>query len=205
MSSPFIGASALDAPPDAGSHRPDAVRLSPLVDLTPDQRALFAFFDRLRIGHVTYDHPPVFTVAESDYLQALIPGTHCRSLLLANKTGGLWLVSAADTTRIDLKHLSDALATPRFSFAKAERMTDILRVTPGSLTPLAVLFDTQNIVQVILDAALMAQERCVFHPLCNTRSTVLATGDLVRFLKSTGHAPRVMALAPGGDAPDPPL
>ena len=173
-----------------------SVQLSPLDALTPDQHAVFAACDALGIRTTTYDHPAVFTMAESDFLHSVIPGTHCRSLLLTNKTGQIWLVSAADATTVDLKYLSDTLQTPRFSFAKPERMTELLHVTPGSLTPFAVLFDTDRVVHVIVDKYLTTQAECVFHPLLNTQSTVIATTDLVRFLEHTGHAPRIMPLSP---------
>lgn len=175
---------------------PATIQLSPLSGLTPDQEPLFAAFKRLGIQTTTYDHPAVYTMAESDFLKDHIPGTHCRSLLLTNKTGGFWMVSAADETVIDLKYLSDQLQTPRFSFAKGEMMTALLCVTPGSLTPFAALFDTDHRVQVIVDAHLMAQAQCVFHPLQNTQSTVMATADLTRFLTDTGHPPHIMPLAP---------
>ncbi len=137
---------------------------------------------------------PSFTMAESDFLKTVIPGTHCRSLLLTNKTGQIWLVSAADETVIDLKYLSDRLVTPRFSFAKPEIMTELLHVTPGSLTPLAALFDTPPRITVILDSFLLTQPHAVFHLLHNTQSTVIVTPDLVQFLDSTGHPPLIMPL-----------
>jgi Ala-tRNA(Pro) deacylase len=172
------------------------VSRSLLADLTPDQVQLFTTLNQLGLHHTTYDHKPVFSVRESDYLKDHIPGTHCRSLLLTNKTGQFWMVSAADETVIDLKYLSDALQTPRFSFAKAEHMVEILHVTPGSLTPYALLFDLNHQVQFILDESLMTQTDCVFHPLQNTQSTILPTTDLVTFAIHTGHPPRIMALSP---------
>ena len=172
------------------------IQISPLDHLDADQVALFKALEDQGIETVTYDHPAVFTMAESDFLKEFVPGTHCRSLLLTNKTGRVWLVSAADETKIDLKYLSDQLATPRFSFAKAETMTALLRVTPGSLTPFAALFAPAGAIEVILDEGLMQQDRVVFHPLRNTQSTVIKTPDLARFITGCGHHPRIMALSP---------
>jgi Ala-tRNA(Pro) deacylase len=164
-------------------------------DLTLEQKDLFSSFAALHIDTQTYHHKPVFTVAESDFLKEHIAGTHGRSLLLTNKTGQIWMVSAADETKIDLKYLSNHLQTPRFSFAKPDMMTDLLRVTPGSLTPYAALFDTKTRVQVILDAYLMEQSHCVFHPLMNHFSTTMKTSDLLRFLIAHHHTPLIMPLS----------
>jgi Ala-tRNA(Pro) deacylase len=164
-------------------------------DLTPEQKSLFSAFSALNIATDTYCHKPVFTVSESDFLKTHISGTHGRSLLLTNKTGQIWIISAADETAIDLKYLSNVLETPRFSFAKPDIMYDTLCVTPGSLTPYALMFDTNRRVQVILDSYLMEQTHCVFHPLVNTYSTVMATHNLRRFLNAHNHPPQIMPLS----------
>ena len=43
----------------------------------------------------------------------------------------------------------------------------------------------------------MRHERLNFHPLVNTRTTGLASADLVKFLRATGHEPMVVALGRG--------
>ena len=86
-------------------------------------------------------------------------------------------------------------------------METLLGVSPGALTPLALLADEAGRVTCVLDASLMAVESLNFHPLINTESTNLSPADLVRFLTSCGHAPlivrhgrgaRGLALLPGG-------
>jgi Ala-tRNA(Pro) deacylase len=41
----------------------------------------------------------------------------------------------------------------------------------------------------------MRHERVNVHPLVNTRTTGLASADLIKFLESTGHPPVVIALS----------
>ena len=48
---------------------------------------------------------------------------------------------------------------------------------------------------VVLDAGLMRNARLNFHPLVNTRTTGLASADLVMFLRATGHEPMIVPLA----------
>src|SRR6202041_800267 len=59
-------------------------------------------------------------------------------------------------------------AAGRFSFGSSELMQELLGVTPGSVTPFAVINDTGHRVTVVLDRALMAHEILHFHPLTNT-------------------------------------
>jgi len=50
-------------------------------------------------------------------------------------------------------------------------------------------------VTVVLDADMMRHERLNYHPLENTATTNIARDDLVRFIRSCGHQPRIMAVA----------
>jgi Ala-tRNA(Pro) deacylase len=48
---------------------------------------------------------------------------------------------------------------------------------------------------VVLDAALMEHTTLNFHPLINTMTTSLRRDDLLKFLVSTGHEPRIERLS----------
>jgi Ala-tRNA(Pro) deacylase len=161
---------------------------------TPDD--LFAFLDGLEIAHTTVRHAPLFTVEESRALRGTITGGHTKNLFLKDKRGALFLVVAEEEARIALNALHRVLgASGRFSFASAEQMQEWLGVTPGSVTPFAVINDTDHRVTVILDAALMRHDRLNFHPLRNTMTTGIASDDLIHFLQATGHEPRIAAVS----------
>jgi Ala-tRNA(Pro) deacylase len=103
---------------------------------------------------------------------------------------------ALEDAMIELRSLHRLLgATGRFSFGSAELMGELLGVTPGSVTPFAVINDTAGRVTVVLDAAMMAHEVLNFHPLVNTATTTISRGGLLEFLDATGHRPRVEAVS----------
>ncbi len=164
---------------------------------TPDQAALWALFEALGIAHRTYAHPPIFTVEEGVALNlpAHIPGQSGKSLFLTNQLGELWLVVACEETRVNLKALSDTLQTKRFSFGKPESMLETLGVTPGSVTPFALINDIHKKVQVVLDEEFFNSSSCVFHPLKNTHSTAITVADLCRFIEHLGYPVRRLKLA----------
>ena len=64
-------------------------------------------------------------------------------------------------------------------------------VEPGSVTPFGAVNDTEGRVTVVLDAAMMEHDTLNYHPLLNSMTTSIARDDLVKFLKATGHLPRV--------------
>ena len=157
---------------------------------------LFAFLDRLGIGHTTVSHPPLFTVEQSRALRGQIPGGHTKNLFLRDKRGAFYLVVALEDAAIELKSLHRRLgAAGRFSFGSAESLRQLLGVEPGAVTPFAAMNDGAGKVTVVLDAAMRAHEVLNYHPLVNTMTTSISRTGLVQFLKASGHEPRIETVA----------
>ena len=163
---------------------------------------LFAALDALEIPHRTVNHPPLFTVEQSRTLRGQIPGGHTKNLFLRDKKSALYLVVALEDAEIDLKSLHRRLgASGRFSFGSTDLLREVWGVEPGSVTPFGAINDVEGRVTVVLDAAMMEHQTLNFHPLVNTRTTAISRDDLVKFLESTGHMPRIERVS--GLAPEP--
>jgi len=167
---------------------------------TPEE--LFAALDALSIPHRTVHHAALFTVEQSRELRGQIPGGHTKNLFLRDKKGTVFLVVALEDASIDLKGLHRRLgASGRFSFGSAELLRELWGVEPGSVSPFGAINDTGNRVTVVLDAAMMSHETLNYHPLDNRMTTAIAREDLIRFLRWTGHEPRIEEVSgPGEDA-----
>jgi len=158
---------------------------------------LFVRLDELGIEVTTVEHPAVFTVEESHAIHKheMLPGGHTKNLFLKDKKGAIFLVVALNDAEIDLKSLHRLLgASGRFSFGKPELLEDLLGVKPGSVTPFSLINDTAQTVNVVLEAAMMAHDLLNYHPLENTATTNINRDDLLTFIRSCGHEPRIVAL-----------
>jgi Ala-tRNA(Pro) deacylase len=159
---------------------------------------LFAFLDGLGIETRTTEHPPLFTVEESQALRGRIAGGHTKNLFLKDKKGRLFLVVAEEERSIDLKDLHRRIgASGRLSFGDASRMKEVLGVEPGSVTAFALVNDAAHAVSLVLDAKLLAHDMVNCHPLTNTATTTIARDDLLKFFDATGHRPLVVELEGG--------
>jgi Ala-tRNA(Pro) deacylase len=156
---------------------------------------LFDRFAALGIETVTRDHAPVFTVEESRHLRGEIPGGHCKSLFLKDEKGAIWLCVCLEDSRVDLKALPAKIGSKRLSFGKPELLMEILGVEPGSVTPFGLINDKSARTQVVLDAAMMKHKLLNYHPLRNDATTTIAAADLIKFIRSCGHEPRIVAVA----------
>ena len=156
---------------------------------------LIADLSALGIAHELIEHQAVFTVDESLVLHQTIPGAHTKNLFLKDKKGQIFLVTARESARIDLKRLHETIgASGRLSFGNAEQLMAHLGVTPGSVTALSVINDKDGLVTVVLDAALMGESLINCHPLINTATTTLPREGLLAFLNATGHTPLIVNL-----------
>ncbi|MBE0532684.1 MAG: prolyl-tRNA synthetase associated domain-containing protein [Rhodospirillales bacterium] len=155
---------------------------------------LFARLAKLGIATDTHHHPPVFTVEEAKRLRGDIAGTHCKNLLLVDHKGQLWLVVAREDTALDMKALRGRLGSGRLSFAKPERLHDVLGIGPGEVTPFALINDGERVVRVVLERGMMEGGPLNFHPLTNAATTSIAADGLLAFVRAGGHEPLIVDL-----------
>jgi Ala-tRNA(Pro) deacylase len=162
----------------------------------PASRAdLMARFSTLGIATQTREHPPVFTVEEAQALRGQIPGGHCKNLFLKDEKGVVWLIVCLEDARIDLKAAPARIGSRRLSFGKPDLLMELLGVEPGSVTPFGLINDTANRITVILEERMMQEQLLNYHPLNNDATTTIRAPDLVTFIRSCGHEPRIVALA----------
>jgi Ala-tRNA(Pro) deacylase len=154
-----------------------------------DRASLLERLDEWGIAYRLHTHPPVFTVDEARVHTSHLPGGHCKNLFLKDKKDRLWLATVLDERRVDLNALAKRVGAGRLSFGKPPLLAEVLGVTPGAVTPLAVINDRERRVRVLLDQALMRHAEINCHPLVNDATVVLASDDLRRFFRATGHEP----------------
>ena len=156
---------------------------------------LFQRFTDLGIKTTTKNHAPVFTVEQARLVHHDIPGGHCKNLFCKDEKGILWLIVCLEDSRVDLKTAPAKIGSRRLSFGKAELLMEVLGVEPGSVTPFGLINDKNVRTNVILDASMMENELLNYHPLKNDATTAIRAVDLLIFIRSCGHAPRVVAVS----------
>ncbi|PTW63381.1 Ala-tRNA(Pro) hydrolase [Breoghania corrubedonensis] len=157
---------------------------------------LMARLEQLAIQTETIEHERVFTVAESSKIDREIEGGHTKNLFLKDKKGRLFLVVVLADATIDLRQIHKLIgAQGRVSFGNAELLEEVLGVTPGSVTPFALINDTGHRVTPVLDAQMMTHDRLNYHPLSNDATTSIGREDLLAFVRACGHEPQIIAVS----------
>ena len=156
--------------------------------------ALLELLSALKIEHKTVSHEAMFTVAQSKSLRETDPhGSYTKNLFMRNKKGAMWLITCNEDRQIDLKALAAAMgytgSNGRFSFASEDRLGRYLGVSPGAVSPLALINDPGNAVQFAIDSSLLDHEVIHLHPLDNHHTITISVKDLIQFAEYTGHKP----------------
>jgi Ala-tRNA(Pro) deacylase len=156
---------------------------------------IFDYLDRQGISYKRCDHPAVFTCEEAERIVPVLPGAKVKNLFVTDKKGRRhFLVMVGYDTAVDLKALGALLGAGGLRMASAERLQARLGVTPGSVTPLAVVNDSEGTVQVVVDNKIWEAQAVLCHPLVNTSTLVVPSDDFRRFLDVTGHPARVLSV-----------
>jgi len=156
---------------------------------------LMQHFDDLGIEVSTIRHAAVFTVAEAQNLRGQVPGAHTKNLFLKDKKDNYFLVTVDEEAQVDLKTIHSKIgASSRVSFGKPEKLMEYLGLTPGAVSVLGLINDTQHHVRVVLDEKLMQHGIINAHPLTNEATTSIRREDLLTFLKMTGHEPLILKI-----------
>lgn len=154
---------------------------------------LMAFLAAHGVNGSRHAHPPVMTVAESERLVPPLPGARTKNLFLRDRKGARhFLVTVPHARPVDLAVLGGLLGAGRLGFASPERLAKHLGITPGSVSLLALVNDTAQAVEFVIDRELWEAPAVQAHPLTNDATMVIPHADLERFLAAVDHVPRVV-------------
>ncbi len=146
-------------------------------------KKLYDVLSNLGIGFDYYEHPPVPTVEEAAKYWKDLDATHCKNLFFRNHKGNRhYLVIIQHTKDLKINDLENRLKQGKLSFASEKRLNKFLGLSPGSVSPFGLLYDTDNHVHVFLDENLKNSSTISFHPNINSASIVLKYNDFIMFL-----------------------
>jgi len=136
------------------------------------------------------DHDHADTMEDCRRIESLLGARICKNLFLCNRQQTRFYLLLMDGEKVfKTKFLSAQLGCSRLSFADADHMARYLNTTPGSVSALELLFDTEHHIQLVIDSPLMEDEFICAHPGLSVSTLRLAGEDLLRYVESTGHSP----------------
>ena len=148
---------------------------------------IYNILNELNIKYEQIEHKPVFTIEEA--LEEKIPdkinGIECKNLFVKNKDN-YYLIFMEASKRANLKELAKLLNKSKLSFSNEKELKEILKLNIGSVTPIGIINDKNNLVVLLIDRDLKGKKVLV-HPNTNTKTMSIEYEDLIRFIEYTNH------------------
>ena len=112
----------------------------------------YDLLDKLGVAYERVDHEAAMTMEVCQEIDKVLQATICKNLFLCNRQETkFYLLMIPDTKVFHTKDLSAQINSSRLSFAKPEYMEKFLDITPGSVSVLGLMNDTENHVQLLID------------------------------------------------------
>ncbi|MGN0777105.1 MAG: prolyl-tRNA synthetase associated domain-containing protein [Candidatus Ventricola sp.] len=150
---------------------------------------VYDLLDSLGIVYERTDHEAAMTMEDCMEIDRILDIVICKNLFLCNrqKTKFYLLMMPGDKV-FRTRDLSPLIGSSRLSFADAQDMEKYLDLTPGSVSVMGLMNDTQNHVQLLVDRPVIESPLLGCHPCVNTSSLRMKTSDVLeRFLPAVHH------------------
>lgn len=159
--------------------------------MTEIAREVYARLDALGIQYSSMEHAPALTIADCLENDKSLGGVTAKNYFLTTKNRkNFYLCLVRPEARFRTSDISKQVNSSRLSFGTEEQMQALLRVHPGSVSPMGLLFDEENRVRLLVDSGLREVRKIAFHPCDNTQTLVMETKDFFDvFLPAAGHEP----------------
>ena len=139
------------------------------------------------IDYEITEHKAVFNMEELNSVKLPYPEWDGKNLFVRDdKKRNYYLITVRGDKRVDLKEFRKKQGLRALSFASADDLLAIMKLTPGSVTPLGILNDTEHRVHFYLDSE-FSGNRIGIHPNDNTATVWLQADDLIRLLRENGN------------------
>lgn len=165
-----------------------------MIDPAVEAIRLYDFLSEHGIAYERHQHPAAHTVAEAQRYTHHIKGAHCKNLFLKLRKNHYAILTIPADAMIDLQAFADALGLSQVRLGHPTRMELYLRVTPGNVTPLALINDHEQRVALYIDDRLAEAKFLNFPPLDNRqtvtmsqsafRQTISAMGRTIQWIKT---------------------
>lgn len=150
---------------------------------------VYDLLDRLGIAYDRTDHAPAGTMEDCAKVDRILDIVICKNLFLCNRQKTrFYLLMMPGGKVFKTRDLSPRIGSSRLSFADGADMERYLDITPGSVSVMGLMNDTENRVQLIVDRAVAESPLLGCHPCVNTSSLRMKTRDVLDvFLPAVHH------------------
>ena len=152
-----------------------------------NKKEVYQYLTDCGIIYEVTEHQAVFNMAELDNVDLPYPEADAKNLFVRDdKKRNYYLITVKGDKKVNLKEFRRVNGLRPLTFASAEDLMAMMGLSPGEVTPLGLLNDSENRVKFYLDSS-FGDGLIGVHPNDNTATVWMKASDLVRIIRETGN------------------
>ena len=160
-----------------------------------NKKETYQFLNDHGVDYEITEHKAVFNMEELNAIELPYPDWDAKNLFVRDdKKKNYYLITVKGDKRVDLKEFRKKHGLRVLSFASADDLMRFMGLTPGSVTPLGLLNDTEHHIHFYLDSEFVGN-RIGIHPNDNSATVWLYADDLVKLLQENGSNVEIVELS----------
>lgn len=144
------------------------------------ENRVYGFLEKIGIDIYGLSHDSADTMEICEKIEEKLGAEICKNLFLCNaQATSFYLLMMPGKKVFKTKFLSKQINSSRLSFGSAENLEKYLDITPGSVSVMGLLNDSEKAVNLLIDKDLLSLSHIGVHPCINTSTIKISTDDLI--------------------------
>ena len=150
-----------------------------------NKQQIYDYLKEKNIWHEVTEHKAVYNMEELSQIDVPYPEVEAKNLFIRDdKKRNYYLITVKGNKRVNLKEFKEKYNTRSLSFASGNDLMSIMKLSPGSVTPLGLLNDKDLKVEFYIDKDFMNDSHIIgVHPNDNTATVWLKVEELIEIVK----------------------
>lgn len=136
----------------------------------------------LKIGYRCLLHSPIFSMEDGENIARQLGVKPSKCLFLCNRQQEYFLLMLPGEKNAPLKEISKQIDSSHLSLTSKEEMEKMINTQPGAVSPLSLIYDKENRVQLLIDEDVIQMDYIACHPCINTCSLSIKMQDILKIL-----------------------
>ena len=164
-------------------------------EVTASETEVFRFLDSLGIAYGWLFHEAKGSSHYGNEIYDVLEVPLPKNLFLVNKQKKHYMLMLHADKNFVSKEVAHMVGSSRMSFGSPEKLAELMNTVPGSVSPLELLFDPENQVQLLIDSDLLKAPYVTMHAVNNTLTMRIRTEDFMdKVLPALHHEPIVIEI-----------
>ena len=154
-----------------------------------NKKEVYEFLDSKGIEYQKLEHKPVFGMEDLVGLEMPVTNANAKNVFVYDKKNDkYYLLTVHGDKKANLKKFKKDHGIKSLSFADDEQLDQVLGVSQGSVSPLSILNDKNQMVEFYLDKYFDKENQLIAcNPNENTATIWLKVADLMDLIRENGN------------------